>query len=66
MLLGIIDQRRNGALTLLTETGIEIAALRADVLRRLDASTAACFRASRGRQRQRDEMPSRGRGQDRR
>ncbi len=35
LLLGILDQKRNGALTLLTETGTDIAALRADVIRRL-------------------------------
>ena len=38
MLLGIIDQRRNGALTLLSQAGIDIAALRADVLRRITAA----------------------------
>lgn len=35
LLLGILDQKRNGALTLLTETGTDVAALRADVIRRL-------------------------------
>jgi hypothetical protein len=38
MLLGLIDQRRNAALTLLTQAGIDIAALRADVLRRITAA----------------------------
>jgi ATP-dependent Clp protease ATP-binding subunit ClpA len=38
MLLGIIDQRRNAALTLLSQAGIDIAALRADVLRRITAA----------------------------
>lgn len=38
MLLGIIDQRRNPALTLLTDAGIDIAALRADVLQRITAA----------------------------
>lgn len=37
MLLGIIDQRRSGALTLLTQAGVDIAALRADVVRRITA-----------------------------
>jgi ATP-dependent Clp protease ATP-binding subunit ClpA len=37
MLLGVIDQRRNGALTVLTQAGIDIPALRADVLRRIMA-----------------------------
>jgi ATP-dependent Clp protease ATP-binding subunit ClpA len=35
LLLGILDQKRNGALTLLTGTGTDVAALRADVIRRL-------------------------------
>jgi ATP-dependent Clp protease ATP-binding subunit ClpA len=39
MLIGIIDQPSNGALTLLTEAGADPAALRADVLRRI--TTAA-------------------------
>ncbi len=38
MLLGILDQRRNAALTLLSQAGIDIAALRADVLRRITAA----------------------------
>lgn len=38
MLLGLIDQRRNGALTLLTQAGVDIAALRADVLQRITAA----------------------------
>jgi ATP-dependent Clp protease ATP-binding subunit ClpA len=38
MLLGILDQSRNGALTALSEAGTDVAALRADVLRRLTAS----------------------------
>jgi ATP-dependent Clp protease ATP-binding subunit ClpA len=35
LLLGILDQKRNGALTLLTGAGTDIAALRAEVIRRL-------------------------------
>lgn len=35
LLLGILDQKRNGALTLLTGAGTDIAALRADLIRRL-------------------------------
>ncbi len=35
LLLGILDQKRNGALTLLAEAGADIAALRADVISRL-------------------------------
>ena len=38
MLLCIIDQRRNAALTVLTHAGIDIAALRADVLQRITAA----------------------------
>jgi ATP-dependent Clp protease ATP-binding subunit ClpA len=38
MLLGLIDQRRNAALMLLTQAGIDIPALRADVLRRITAA----------------------------
>ncbi len=38
MLIGILDQRRNGALTLLTGSGADIEALRADVLGRITAS----------------------------
>jgi ATP-dependent Clp protease ATP-binding subunit ClpA len=38
MLIGILDQRGNGALTLLTGAGADIAALRADVLDRITAS----------------------------
>lgn len=38
VLIGIIDQPRNGALTLLAQAGIDIAALRADVLRRMAPS----------------------------
>jgi ATP-dependent Clp protease ATP-binding subunit ClpA len=37
LLLGILDQRRGAALTVLTEAGAEIPALRADVLRRIGA-----------------------------
>ncbi len=37
MLVGIIDQRRNGALTVLTQAGADLAALRADVMRRITA-----------------------------
>jgi ATP-dependent Clp protease ATP-binding subunit ClpA len=36
VLVGIIDQPRNGALTLMSEAGVDIAALRADVLRRIN------------------------------
>ncbi len=39
MLIGILDERRNGALTLLTGAGADIAALRADVLARIMAPT---------------------------
>jgi ATP-dependent Clp protease ATP-binding subunit ClpA len=39
VLLGIIDQRRNGALTVLAEAGADISALRADVLRRITAAS---------------------------
>jgi ATP-dependent Clp protease ATP-binding subunit ClpA len=35
LLLGILDQRRNGALAVLTMAGADIGALRADVVRRL-------------------------------
>ncbi len=35
LLLGILDQKRNGALTMLARAGTDVAALRADVLRRL-------------------------------
>jgi ATP-dependent Clp protease ATP-binding subunit ClpA len=38
MLLGIIDQPRNGALVLLQQAGTDIPALRADVLRRITAA----------------------------
>jgi ATP-dependent Clp protease ATP-binding subunit ClpA len=38
MLIGIIDQPRNGALTVLAEAGADTAALRADVLRRIDTA----------------------------
>jgi len=38
MLIGILDQQRNGALTLLTQAGADIAALRADVMERILAS----------------------------
>jgi ATP-dependent Clp protease ATP-binding subunit ClpA len=37
MLIGILDQQRNGALTVLSLAGADIAALRADVLRRITA-----------------------------
>jgi ATP-dependent Clp protease ATP-binding subunit ClpA len=37
MLIGILDQRRNGALTALSLAGADIQALRADVLRRITA-----------------------------
>jgi ATP-dependent Clp protease ATP-binding subunit ClpA len=37
MLIGILDERRSGALTLLTGAGADIAALRADVLARITA-----------------------------
>lgn len=39
MLIGILDERGNGALTLLTGAGADIAALRADVLARITAPT---------------------------
>ena len=39
LLIGILDQPDNCARTILTETGTDLQALRADVLRRLDAST---------------------------
>jgi ATP-dependent Clp protease ATP-binding subunit ClpA len=35
LLIGIIDQPRNGAIVLLTQAGADIAALRADVLQRI-------------------------------
>jgi ATP-dependent Clp protease ATP-binding subunit ClpA len=35
LLLGILDQKDNGALTVLAETGTDVAGLRADVIRRL-------------------------------
>jgi ATP-dependent Clp protease ATP-binding subunit ClpA len=35
LLLGILDQRHNGALTVLAEAGTDVPALRADVLRRV-------------------------------
>lgn len=38
LLFGILDQPGNGALTLLAQAGADIAALRADVLRRLGAA----------------------------
>jgi ATP-dependent Clp protease ATP-binding subunit ClpA len=38
LLLGILDQKRNGALTVLANTGTDVAALRADVVRRLATS----------------------------
>jgi ATP-dependent Clp protease ATP-binding subunit ClpA len=38
MLLGILDQRRNGALKVLAEAGADVGALRADVLRRVTAA----------------------------
>jgi ATP-dependent Clp protease ATP-binding subunit ClpA len=38
MLAAIIDQPRNGALALLSDAGVDIAALRADVLRRTAAA----------------------------
>ncbi len=37
MLFGILDQDRNGALTVLTQAGADLGALRADVLRRITA-----------------------------
>jgi ATP-dependent Clp protease ATP-binding subunit ClpA len=37
MLIGILDQDRSGALTVLSEAGTDVAALRADVLRRITA-----------------------------
>lgn len=38
MLIAIIDQPRNGALTLLADVGADVSALRADVLRRISGS----------------------------
>jgi ATP-dependent Clp protease ATP-binding subunit ClpA len=38
IVLGIIDQRHNGALTVLTEAGADVGALRADVIRRVTAA----------------------------
>lgn len=38
LLLGIIDQRHNGALTVLADAGADIPALRADVLRRISVA----------------------------
>jgi hypothetical protein len=35
MLIGILDQKSNGALSLLAEAGADVAALRADVVRRM-------------------------------
>jgi hypothetical protein len=35
MLVGILDQKRNGALTVLTQAGADVAALRAEVMRRI-------------------------------
>jgi hypothetical protein len=35
MLIGILDQKRNGALTVLTQAGADLGALRADVLQRI-------------------------------
>jgi ATP-dependent Clp protease ATP-binding subunit ClpA len=37
MLFGILDQNRNGALNLLTQAGVDLGALRADVLQRITA-----------------------------
>jgi ATP-dependent Clp protease ATP-binding subunit ClpA len=37
MLIGILDQKRNGALIVLTQAGTDVAALRADVMRRITA-----------------------------
>jgi len=39
MLFGILDQDRNGALTVLTEAGADLGALRADVMRRITGSS---------------------------
>jgi Clp amino terminal domain, pathogenicity island component len=41
MLIGILDSRRNGALTALTLAGADIQALRADVLRRITAQSGS-------------------------
>lgn len=38
MLLGILDQPRSGALAVLTKAGADVAALRADILRRITAA----------------------------
>jgi ATP-dependent Clp protease ATP-binding subunit ClpA len=37
MLVGILDQNRNGALAMLTQAGTDLVALRADVMRRITA-----------------------------
>jgi ATP-dependent Clp protease ATP-binding subunit ClpA len=37
LLIGILDQKRNGALIVLTQAGTDLAALRADVMRRITA-----------------------------
>jgi ATP-dependent Clp protease ATP-binding subunit ClpA len=39
LLIGILDSRSNGALTALTQSGTDIKALRADVLRRITAQS---------------------------
>jgi ATP-dependent Clp protease ATP-binding subunit ClpA len=38
MLVGILDQKGNGALTVLAQAGVDIQALRADVMRRITAA----------------------------
>jgi ATP-dependent Clp protease ATP-binding subunit ClpA len=38
LLIGILDQPRNGALALMAQTGTDVPALRADVLRRMGAA----------------------------
>jgi ATP-dependent Clp protease ATP-binding subunit ClpA len=38
MLIGILDQKHNGALTLLTKAGADVTELRADVVRRIAAA----------------------------
>jgi ATP-dependent Clp protease ATP-binding subunit ClpA len=37
LLIGILDQKRNGALTVLSQVGADVAAIRADVFRRITA-----------------------------
>ncbi len=41
MLIGILDQKRNGALTLLADAGVDMNALRADIGRRVAAASTS-------------------------